>query len=246
MEEEIGALQHKLYQQSQSSPSPGQVNVTSSHSSSNQPSFPSPFLDSTLGSNTQQNADSSSLTGLSDKLKRLVIDQSLQRHFGTSSSLTLVKTAMDINDIQISLDIQCPSSNSAHSLHSRRPEFWAIHPVRLPFPPRLSARQLITILISGKFLPMKASTLNPSSSPTETLSPNLLISISYATISFYPFSTVRPLNDPSRRGCIIEIVNSVTLSSPYARWVHGTLMIREFLQTSLHRSLVQVGSGSDK
>ncbi|KAK7435216.1 Gypsy retrotransposon integrase-like protein 1, variant 2 [Stygiomarasmius scandens] len=143
MEEEIDALQHKLYQQSQStSSSPGQVDVTSSHSSSNQP-FPSPFLDSTLGSNTQQNADSSSLTGLSDKLKRLVIDQSLQRHFGTSSSLTLVKTAMDINDIQIPLDIQCPSSNSAHSLNSRRPEFWAIYPWQIPPHESLDLKPLV-------------------------------------------------------------------------------------------------------
>ncbi|KAF5339481.1 hypothetical protein D9758_015312 [Tetrapyrgos nigripes] len=90
------------------------------------PAFPFWSQQNVLSGETLEQ-DARSLEGLSDQLKRLVLDQSLKRHFGTSSSLTLVRNAMD--NVHIPQDVQCPSSDSALYLKARRPEFWAIYPV---------------------------------------------------------------------------------------------------------------------
>jgi len=74
--------------------------------------------------------DADSPEGISENLENLALDQS--RHFGASSSLTLVKTAMDIKG-ELPQDVQLPSSLSSRYLKCRRPEFWAIYPVRSLF-----------------------------------------------------------------------------------------------------------------
>ncbi|KAF5339465.1 hypothetical protein D9758_015306 [Tetrapyrgos nigripes] len=73
--------------------------------------------------------DARSVEGLSEQLKRLVLDQSLKRHFGTSTSLTLVRDAM--NDVHPQ-DVQRPSSDAARYLKARRPQFWTIYPWQIP------------------------------------------------------------------------------------------------------------------
>ncbi|THU97167.1 hypothetical protein K435DRAFT_663126 [Dendrothele bispora CBS 962.96] len=62
-------------------------------------------------------------------MERLSLNQS--RHFGPSSTLALVKTAMDIEDA-LPQDAQIPSSQSSQFVGCRRPEFWAIYPWQIP------------------------------------------------------------------------------------------------------------------
>ncbi|THU80864.1 hypothetical protein K435DRAFT_844949 [Dendrothele bispora CBS 962.96] len=131
MEGEIDELQQKLYQATSGSP----ANDTTDDQNSPQPQEPLPAFQEMSAPILKESIlepDSSSLEGLSDKLKRLVIDQSLQRHFGTSSSLSLVRTALDINYPKMTPGIDCVSGPSYRFLHCRRAEFWAVYPWQIP------------------------------------------------------------------------------------------------------------------
>ncbi|THV03738.1 hypothetical protein K435DRAFT_247672 [Dendrothele bispora CBS 962.96] len=134
MEEEMDQLQQKLYQATS-------TRSTANDTTDNQDSdFPQPQeilpafqeMAAPILKESILEPDSSSLEGLSDKLKRLVIDQSLQRHFGTSSSLSLVRTAMDTNNPEMAPGIGCVSGPSSRVLHCRRAEFWAVYPWQIP------------------------------------------------------------------------------------------------------------------
>ncbi|KAF5339474.1 hypothetical protein D9758_015322 [Tetrapyrgos nigripes] len=107
--------------------------------------------------------DARSLEGLSEQLKRLVLSQSFKRHFGTSSSLTLVRHAMD--DVHLPQDIHWPSSHAARYLKARRPEFWAVYQWQIPpqedlkplaFPETDLMKKLIDLYFvnHGQYLPI--------------------------------------------------------------------------------------------
>lgn len=75
--------------------------------------------------------------GALDELRRLTIGQTPNRHLGKSSSLMLVKSAMDLK--------QLSSNNTAVAVGTRRMEFWGDQPVR--FLIHLSVSVLMTLPI---------------------------------------------------------------------------------------------------
>ncbi|KAF5366455.1 hypothetical protein D9758_009805 [Tetrapyrgos nigripes] len=123
LEEELDELQQTLMAKTAEASSEGQ-----DRSSEPTPAFPFWSQQNVLSGETPEQ-DARSVEGLSEQLKRLVLDQSLKRHFGTSSSLTLVRDAM--NDVHPQ-DVQRPSSDAARYLKARRPQFWAIYPWQIP------------------------------------------------------------------------------------------------------------------
>ncbi|KAJ4467872.1 fungal-specific transcription factor domain-containing protein [Lentinula aciculospora] len=137
LDEEITVLRQQFKQPNNSSCSPLSIMVPSDntripstvdplHVISNPP--PGSYLDS----------DVHAIEGLGEHLQRLTFANAKDRHFGGSSSLMLVKTAIDIKNeysgssATPSILYKDPSQGSSDladvGLDYKRPEFWTIHP----------------------------------------------------------------------------------------------------------------------
>ncbi|KAF5364430.1 hypothetical protein D9758_010715 [Tetrapyrgos nigripes] len=122
LEEELDELQQTLIAKTAEASSERQ-----DRSSKPIPAFPFWSQQNVLSGESEEQ-DAHSLEGLSEQLKRLVLDQSFKRHFGPSSSLTLVRNVM--NDTHLPQDV--PSSDVRYLIKTRRPEFWAVYPWQIP------------------------------------------------------------------------------------------------------------------
>ncbi|KAG6853263.1 hypothetical protein C0991_005588 [Blastosporella zonata] len=65
---------------------------------------------------------------LSNQLKRMTLSSNHERHFGFSSSMSLLGVALQVGKAKNKVPI------AGDNRRFRRPEFWSIHPVSLPGP----------------------------------------------------------------------------------------------------------------
>lgn len=146
LDEEISALRLRLSQSTASTPSTLSVFAPSTQDSTSRTSPEESFLAvnrpqivSNPPPGSYLDSDVHAIEGLSEHLQRLTFANAKDRHFGGSSSLMLVKTAIDIKNeysnssISSSNEDSLNEQNNSEGVESdyKRPEFWIIHPVGL-------------------------------------------------------------------------------------------------------------------
>ncbi|KIK55763.1 hypothetical protein GYMLUDRAFT_831129 [Collybiopsis luxurians FD-317 M1] len=157
--------QQLLQQQLQQERSSTTLSVMSPAEVSSQPTSSIEVTTSKVPPGSYLDLDVQAIDGLTEHLQKLEIDSAKDRFFGGSSSLMLLKTAIDIkneytrNDLGSSNpsgDLPTPEKASTINRQSRRPDFWTIHPWQIvpandPPPFNFPDKDLLDSLVSLYF-----------------------------------------------------------------------------------------------
>jgi hypothetical protein len=174
--------------------------------------------------------------GLSEHLKQLILDSSRNRFFGPSSSIMLLRTAVEA---KMEANPGRHGSSGPESATNRRPEFWSIHPVRLvPIAPNNTH-------------PFHSGSLHHRTPRCSSFRNTIYCFISLTCISQTSTSTFHYYIAPLLRSLLLKVYTSKTTSSE-PQFLHCVLLhldtqtTRESFSTIPIRYTVRAGNGFGK